>query len=162
MQLENLKELTDSIKKGERIVLLPPGIFSLITLVLSIIITTVLIASSLIKIFFSGNSFEIIAALQFSGLGLTFAFAILPNLMILSGKKKYSIFCFYYTLSLLATSSFILLTGFLNFIDLNNTTIPLLVSITLSLACIFIYHSTSYLLVREFFYYLKNPEANEY
>lgn len=160
MQHDTLKDITDSIKRGERVVLFPPGMFSLISLVMILIVTTVLVVSSIIKLFFSDYGFETIAVLQFSGLGITFVFVIFPNLMILSGKKKFSVLCFYYTTGLLVVSSILLLAGFIGIFPIYNTMMPLLSCIALSIVCIVIYRSASYLLVKEFFYLLKNPEAN--
>ncbi len=160
MQLENIKALTESIKKGERVVLFPPGITSLIALVLILIVTTVLVASSIINIFFYHYGIETKALVQFSGLGIAVVFAIFPNLMVLSGKMKFSIMCFYYSLSIAILSFTILLSGFFQLFSLNNATYPLLASIALSITCIFIYRSASYQLIKNFFYYLKNSEAN--
>jgi len=160
MQHDALKDLTDSIKRGERVVLFPPGMISLVSLVLILIITTVLVVSSIINLFFSEHGFETTAILQFSGLGIAFVFAIFPNLMILSGKKKFSVLCFYYSIALLVVSSAILLVGLTGLFNLNNAFMPLLSSIGLSIICIFVYRSASYLLIKEFFYLLKNPEAN--
>jgi len=160
MQHDALKDFTDSIKRGERVVLFPPGMISLVSLVLILIITTVLVVSSIINLFFSEHGFETTAIFQFSGLGIAFVFAIFPNLMILSGKKKFSVLCFYYSVSLLFVSSVILLAGLTGIFNLNNAFMPLLSSVGLSIVCIFVYRSASYLLIKEFFYLLKNPEAN--
>jgi len=159
-RLENLQKVTESIRKGKRIILFPPGMFSLVSLVLILIITTVLAVSSIINLFFSEHGFETTAILQFSGLGIAFVFAIFPNLMILSGKKKFSVLCFYYSIALLVVSSVILLVGLTGLFNLNNAFMPLLSSIGLSIISIFVYRSASYLLIKEFFYLLKNPEAN--
>ena len=159
-RLENLQKVTESIRKGKRIILFPPGMFSLVSLVLILIITTVLAVSSIINLFFSEHGFETTAILQFSGLGIAFVFAIFPNLMILSGKKKFSVLCFYYSIALLVVSSAILLVGLTGLFNLNNAFMPLLSSIGLSIISIFVYRSASYLLIKEFFYLLKNPEAN--
>lgn len=159
-KLKNLQEFTESIRQGKRIILFPPGMISLVSLVLILIITTVLVVSSIINLFFSEHGFETTAIFQFSGLGIAFVFAIFPNLMILSGKKKFSVLCFYYSVALLFVSSVILLAGLTGLFNLNNAFTPLLSSIDLSIICIFIYRSASYLLIREFFYLLINPEVN--
>lgn len=160
MQFKNLKALTDSIKARERVVLFPPGMFSLITLVLLLILTTVLITSSSINVFLKDINFQQQALIQFSALGISFIFAIFPNLMILSGKKHFSILSLYFAWSLLILSALILLMGLIGFVSLNNAKAPLLSCLAISLFCIYIYQSVSYRLVKEFFYLLKNPPAD--
>jgi hypothetical protein len=161
MQIDNLRALTDSIKAGERVVLFPPGMFSLIALVLLLVINTVLITSSLINIFFTEADFKQQALFQFSSLGISFLLVILPNLMVLSGKKKFSILSYYYSWLILVFSVLMLALGLSGLLVLNKAAVILTISFIVSLSCIFIYRSAAYLLVKEFFYLLKNPEANE-
>lgn len=135
--------------------------FSLIALVLLLVVNTVLITTSLINIFASKVDFEQQAILQFGSLGISFILAILPNLMVLSGKKKFSIMCYYYAFFLLICAALILGLGLSGLLILNKASSLLTISFIISLICVFIYRSVAYALVREFFYLLKNPEANE-
>lgn len=161
MQVDNLRALTDSIKAGEKVVLFPPGMFSLIALVLLLVINSILITTSFINIFLSETDLQQQAILQFSSLGISFLLVIFPNLMVLSGKKKFSILSYYYAWLLLIFAVFILVLGFSGLLVLNKIAVILIISLIVSLICIFIYRSAAYMLVREFFYLLKNPEAGE-
>lgn len=160
MQIDNLRALTDSIKAGERVVLFPPGMLSLVTLVLLLVIDTVLITSSFVSVFFIEASFQQQAIIQFSGLGVSFLFVILPNLMVLSGKKSFSIFTFYYAWFLLLCSFIMITLGLIGLLLLAKVIVILIISFAVSLGCIFVYKSPAYILVKEFFYLLKNPKAN--
>jgi len=155
-----LTELINEIKQGKRIVLFPPGMMIFIAFIMLMIANTVLFFGSSLSIFLPDAETPVKATSQLASLLVLFVFVILPALMVLSGKKHFSIISFYYALALTVLSAIILLLGFTQVVSLFNTTLPLLACIAISITCLYIYNSASYRLLKEFYYLLKNPEAN--
>lgn len=153
--LNDLKALTDSIKEGKRVVMIPPGIFSLILLILLLITSTVTFFGSAISIFAADTETSIKASIQLASLVLLFIFVIFPSLMIFSGKKQFSIISLYYAVAILFISCLILAGAFANQVSIQNSLTPLVICIASCVASIFVYKSPSFLLIKEFFYLLK-------
>jgi len=152
---EHLKELTDSIKAGERVVLLPPGIFSLVAVVILLIIASVALVGSLISIFASGEAPSFKAGIQFSSMLVIFIFVIFPGLMIFQGKKSLSLWMFFYASVVLIASSFLIIINMSHFLNYNFSNTPLLFSLIFSLSSLYVMRTGSFHTLKEFFYLLK-------
>lgn len=153
--LDNLKVLTDSIKAGERVVLLPPGIFSLITIIILLIVATVTMTGSLISVFASTVDVSIKAGIQFSSMGVIFLFVIFPSLMIFQGNKKFTAWPHYYSIVLVMTSSLLIAIKLLALFNASFSIEPVLFCFFASLASLLLLRSSSFILLKEFFYLLK-------
>ncbi len=153
--LTELKELTDSIKAGERVILLPPGIFTLIAIIGLLITATVTFFGSSISIFASEVEIPIKVAIQFTSMGIFLIFVIFPSLMVFQGNKRFSTLSIFYSISLLILSLLLTLAAVTNLINSDASITPLLISFVSSLLAYILLRSTSFLLLKEFFYYLK-------
>jgi len=153
--LDNLKVLTDSIKAGERVVLLPPGIFSLIAIIVLLIVATVTLTGSFISIFASTADVSIKAGIQFSSMGVIFLFIIFPGLMIFQGNKKFTAWSYYYAIVLVLASSLFIAIKVLELFNASFSIEPVLICFLTSLTSLLLLRSSSFILLKEFFYLLK-------
>lgn len=147
-----LKSLTDSIKKGERVVLLPPGIFLLISVIGLSIAAIVLISGVVIHLFFSTISTPMKASIQFGSMGIFLVFVVFPALMLFLGKKHFASWHRWFSIFLFTVSFFLLIFDFLNqgiFFK------PLLGSLIASGLAWFTTNTAGYILFTEFFHLLK-------
>lgn len=88
-KLPELEQLTDSIVRGERVVLFAPGLWTLIATILLLIVATVLLSGSLVSICCSDAPAPQKAAYQFSGLAMLLVFVIIPSLLVFRGLKQF-------------------------------------------------------------------------
>lgn len=121
-KLGKLKALTDSIRAGQRVVLLPPGIFVVVASIFLLLFTTVLLVGSMISLLGRELLPQHKALIQFSSFFLIIVFIISPSFMLIQGKKKFIKRKYYYSLSVILVGVLMIL---LNSAKGNDQVIPL-------------------------------------
>jgi hypothetical protein len=82
--------LVESVVRGERIVVFPPGLWSVITVIMLLLVSTVILSGLLISIYGVNLEVDKKVYFQFLGLGVVFLFVIVPGLMVFRGQRKSS------------------------------------------------------------------------
>jgi hypothetical protein len=149
-----IKALTDSIKSGKRVVLLPPGIFALILSVGLLIASTVTFFGSLIALYFNDIDVSYKAIIQFGAMLILIIIVIFPALMVFQGKKNFASWSAIYALLICGLSLLILILNLLGYPG-GYVEQPLAISFVTGLLAYFVIRSKSYRLLQEFFYLLK-------
>lgn len=153
IDLKELYKIVDSIKSGNCITLLPPGLFIFISTILLLIFSTVILFGSLISTYGENLSQQTKAIAQFSTFIPIIAFVIIPSLMLTRGKKRIVILKEAFSIILITIS---LILVFISLITTSKYSIPFTISTILSLCAYLLIKSSYYLLFKEFFYLLKN------
>lgn len=148
--LTELEKLTDSIVRGERVVLFAPGLWAVITTIFLLLFATVLLSASLISIYGSGLELSNKAIYQFTGLVFVLLFVITPGLLLFRGHRSSRRIKLYYSVAL----ALINITSIFA-VNENNHLIPLLISLGASLLSFFLINSPAYRLCSEFYFLLK-------
>ncbi len=156
--LSELKALTDSIKAGKRVILLPPGMLVLISIIGLLIAATVTLSGPMISLFAHGLPISIQVGFQFVGMLCIFVFAILPGLMVLHGKPAFTTLSVFYSLLLLLASALMLvliLAGVI--VSARHFALPLGIAAVTALLALSLLHSSRFALLKEFFRLLRQP-----
>lgn len=90
-QTSEINALVESVIRGERVVVFPPGFWSVITIIMLNIGSTVMLSGMLIATFVYNLETGDKAIFQFLGLAAIFIFVIIPGLMIFRGYRRVSL-----------------------------------------------------------------------
>lgn len=155
--LNKMKALTENIKSGKRVVLLPPGIFALILSVVLLIASTVTFFGSVLSLYFNNIDVSYKAIIQFGAMLILVVMVIFPALMVFQGKKKFAGWSAVYALLICGLSLLIFILKSFEHPGVNFAP-PLTISFIGGLLAYFVIRSKSYSLLQEFFYLLKQTD----
>jgi len=145
-----LKKLVESVAKGERLLLFPPGTWYLIAIIMLLVVSTVAGSGSAISLFASGLPIKNQVLLQFAGMGCVLVFVIIPGIMITRGHKTFKYLMVFY-------SAFIGLSDlFLLMLDNGKYQFPIALSLLSAVATLSLLYRPSFMVFCEYFYLLKN------
>ena len=145
-ELVKINKLVDSVTTGERIVLFPPGLWSIIMTILLLIVSTVTLSGFLISIYGVDLEASSKAAFQFAGMLAVLLFVIIPGLMIFRGKKK--------SRSVMKAYAWLLVAGNL-FLLIVMTKWPAVLSVLVALLAVYLAGSRWFIGCSEFYFLLK-------
>jgi hypothetical protein len=152
-KLAELERLTDSIVRGERVILFAPGLWAVITTIMLLLTSTVLLSGSLISIYGSHLEPSAKATYQLGGLIVLSLFVILPGLLFFRGYRVSRTISQVYSISLAIISIASIFQ-----IERGNHLFPLSVSLVASILSIFLIRSPVYALCSEFYFLLKSKK----
>ena len=154
--LTELQQLTDSIVRGERVVLFAPGLWSVILVVFLLLGSTVILLGSLISVCCAELEAPSKAAYQLMGFVALFLFVILPSLLIFRGIKAGRSIMLAYSAVLVGVSicSVLLLKA-------ESHLIPFFLSLVTATVSFFLLKTPSYILCSEFYYLLKTKRKEK-
>jgi hypothetical protein len=90
-KLSEIEALVESVVRGERVVIFPPGFWAVIAAIMLFIGSTVMLSGMLISIY--GQNIEVGEKVFFQFLGLVaiLIFVIIPGLMVFRGHRRISL-----------------------------------------------------------------------
>jgi hypothetical protein len=149
-QTPELRKLVESVARGERLLLWPPGTWFLIVIIMLLIFSTVTGSGSAISLFASGLSMKNQVLIQFIGMVCMLFFVILPGIMITRGHKAFKYLMVFY-------SSFIGLSDlFMLMLDVGKYQLPITISLLSAVVTLALIYRPSFIVFCEYFYLLQN------
>lgn len=145
-ELVKIKDLVERVASGDRIILFPPGLWSIIVTIMLLIVSTITLSGFMLFIYGHGLAVSSKAAFRFVGMLAVLLFVIIPGLMIFRGKKKARIVMNAYAWVLLAGNLFLLVAM---------TKWPVVFSVLVSFLSVYLLGSRWFIGCTEFYFLLK-------